>query len=80
MEQKLDGFRSFCTQGVNLPWHLGANFVRAQKGDNSLVTLISGNESTPKTEAENPVAGVLSVIFGVLVGRQRGNLRKNRIY
>jgi hypothetical protein len=66
LEQKLDGFRSFCTQGVNLPWHLGANFVLAHKGDSSIVTLISANESTLETEAESPIAGVLSVIFGGL--------------
>jgi hypothetical protein len=66
LEQKLDGFRSFCTQGVNLPWHLGANFVRAHKGDISLVTLISANESSLKTEAESPITGVLSVALGDL--------------
>jgi hypothetical protein len=66
LEQKLDGFRSFCTQGVNLAWRVRANVVRAHKGDNWLVTLISANESTLKTEAENPIADVLGVAFAGL--------------
>jgi hypothetical protein len=66
LEQKVDSFRSFCTQGVSLPWHLGANFVRAHKVDISLVILISANESTLKTETENPIAGVLGMAFAGL--------------
>ncbi len=62
----MDGFHSFCTQGVSLPWHLGANFVRAHKVDIWLVTLISANKSTLKAEAENPIAGVLGVAFAGL--------------